>query len=1239
MSTVLSPLVSSFCKIAFYDCVHDHKDLADIPYLTGLVTQYLKFTECSSQMANLTKDCEDKILEDFLLDSETNVGDFKDCSKIPVVNQDQKYQDLSSFLNDDTKSAYNAYKIPFNPKVNAVGSQLDIRQFFNAIPLQIPNIYFFRDVARSNFKKWINPHYLGKNRDLADNNYSSDMKCIQIDTAAAFYDPSSMTTYSTDGGVDYGYQDRESKNRYAIFDHKESHETNISINPLVNDVLGYDNDKLPRNELYDCIFSKYRCNLLAYISDSNADKKDLPTRDVDSYIKSCGATLLVFEGEGDGQSVYIVDHKKSAIAPDVSYLPENEIVKKSSMSNLITNVSYYLTQCFRYFRPSVTNLSHYIEVDKSGPKRVFSKKCGDHLQALFAARDTVSYIKFDPQMDINYPQRNKVNLVHEVSDGAHAFVTYDRIAFASAVKYRVPIIIYNDFNGFIVFISQKFKTSRSSKDAIQTALEQRFDSLIQELKQTFELITDAKWTEFEHYVTLLTQVENEIHNSLTNLKDTITTFFQTDKKPYDIDQRYQYCLIFFYFMSTCIGLYKLINGSITNYKLLVRQSTSTSEPLVDNLKAQITDVIYRLNREKDLLSGKDIEELKTVSAKISDDVADVLQAIKSIPKDIETLKTVSDTLFNKFKKIDQSITHETLGAKLLVLHTPTYVTGPKIKQLITKSIGDEIFRAKSFFNTTREGRFLLFTDCVHLCNAVIVEIASNFTDQRYQTLFKSTLETFFTELYRRANSLENKKDEKTKLIREEILSVKTAVAPFGIVLNLPASGGRRYKHDLRKTRKHDILTSSKHTRRNLQKGGTIDAGYRIYKQAVSLAKLLLYVQSITTDNPNKMTEDEEEGPNIKLTTELNILINSILDPFDYRKKLFKEKEFHKQLSFDNLYTDIFLQELTNDCRKKLITFLYLIKGVDGKPANSLYVTFFDELQLELLQLIYPEYLKTSKTLDQIVSEKQDKFSYLPSESAMEIEHSGSDTENALFTFFHNFNDSTYLQSYTASTYLQSYTAEIQEPNELDNIFDYGEKMFLHFANNVDNKPPRRLAPIVSVGAVRTTILPENLPFRPPASLAPKPVHQRKKRPLDTLEETYDQIETNDQPIETNDLYDHQAVSDIESSDDESVSISSDESDDYLLHKPKKQKYDNYSNQGKVNTEQMPRLKFLPQILKPNIRRNPWQIPTRGGTKLTKKHRRNKNKTNRRIKLRSNTTRRKRNAKRIKRKYTIRNRHR
>ena len=299
------------------------------------------------------------------------------------------------------------------------------------------NIYIVRDVAYGN---WAD--------DICKWKSNTNEKTSQIITAqmgAGIYDPGPSVSCVTGSGKRQGFSTPGSGSRFAMFDPNNPIETLIEL-PAYTDFHG---NTSPENLIY----TRFNCLLHSTIRPTNKisildNNERYPASDLKDYFKNANATLHMMEKKEDGQVLlYSVDKDSSNKATDLSKLPLLDAVVKLTAK---TGIEIPVTG---QFNPQ--EITHIIQ--KSGVKKIASKKFGDHNLGITTLHPTLHFHKFEPDPDNN---GNFVTTLEE-SNGIHGFLSYDRVAVEAALEYGAPFVIYNTHDGAIVFFSNELIESHS----------------------------------------------------------------------------------------------------------------------------------------------------------------------------------------------------------------------------------------------------------------------------------------------------------------------------------------------------------------------------------------------------------------------------------------------------------------------------------------------------------------------------------------------------------------------------------------------------------------------------------------------------------------------------------------------------------------------------------------------------------------------------------------------------------
>jgi hypothetical protein len=299
------------------------------------------------------------------------------------------------------------------------------------------DIHIIRDVAYGNWGDDIAKWGKGKYSD-------NPSKIITVQTANGIFDPGPSTSFFTEAGQRCGFTDIESKSRYGLFESYDDTNVNLNQNETVSrydklDPDGGDDDDdgidaWDRNQVlctrFDCVLYGHTIKLDP-IDDDIYNKKTAK-----KFIGSANVNFVV----KDGENVYIATEKNSNRAQTISELPDTNLPIKLTAKEQ----GSYDKRIFK-----TTKLEQIIR--DSGKLRIMTKKFGDHGQAVTTTREKIEYRLFEP---IENDTEN-VKITREISNGIHAFLSFDRIAVSAALYYGAPIVIYTNKYGAIIFISKQ----------------------------------------------------------------------------------------------------------------------------------------------------------------------------------------------------------------------------------------------------------------------------------------------------------------------------------------------------------------------------------------------------------------------------------------------------------------------------------------------------------------------------------------------------------------------------------------------------------------------------------------------------------------------------------------------------------------------------------------------------------------------------------------------------------------
>lgn len=534
---------SNLCKIAKMDAWHDHHtiDQLDSNTIDEFVVRHLPtgfncYKQSSSSSSGTSGNTpgsvkgdgrpsdEDVFIYRMFLDlDKIDEGEKMEQAKKlckPSCSMDYKTANHGdSVFNETITSRYNVGHIPFISDKSDEGesssimetqesesnnckydeNQSQIEKFFKEIGIT-EDIHIIRDVAYGNWAddiaKW------GKGTELTGGSI------ITVQTASGIFDPGPSTHCFTSAGKRQGFTDINCKSRYALFEsyNKEDFldEETVVFYPRVVDDEDEDESPLFRNQL---LYTRFNCTLYGKTSKLPENIGNLyDKKDVLNFIESANVNFVVSvpdESDPNKESIYISTKKTSNKAQSIAELPDNDsFIKMSAVSKTEGPGTYDKRVIENYGRDFVIN--------KSGKLRIMTKKFGDHGQAVTACKPKLTYKLIEPA-DNN---ANNFIISTKTSTGVHAFLSYDRVAVASAVYYGVPIVIFVNQQGAIIFYSKKFDSFKTPAVRYASSVE-LCNKKINEYK-----LSKSKWQEIGKGNDWYT---GEIEKIVTNLNTIFTT--------------------------------------------------------------------------------------------------------------------------------------------------------------------------------------------------------------------------------------------------------------------------------------------------------------------------------------------------------------------------------------------------------------------------------------------------------------------------------------------------------------------------------------------------------------------------------------------------------------------------------------------------------------------------------------------------------------------------------------------
>jgi hypothetical protein len=267
-------------------------------------------------------------------------------------------------------------------------------------------------------------------------------------------------------------------------------------------------------------------------------------------------------------------------------------------------------------------------MDYSPELQVLSKKTGDASQSLSCCKK-----KFNLQRFENNSLGLAGNVINFVSNGNHAFVSFDRIAWACALNYNCPIVIANTQNGFTVYI-------RNDLLNVHNQIDNFFQIVTTEAATTeaanpkYKMLEPFKDTDgnfvIEKYYTdapnLVTEVKTAIDEAFKNINIDID---------YKNDLTYQNFLLAHFLEINTFNLFLNLENSVLNFtpEFYNTKITKLYQEKIILVKDEFTKITTPFDDVKYSLDGK--KSINEIMTSIDTNIADIVTNIKGIYEGVE----------------------------------------------------------------------------------------------------------------------------------------------------------------------------------------------------------------------------------------------------------------------------------------------------------------------------------------------------------------------------------------------------------------------------------------------------------------------------------------------------------------------------------------------------------------------------------------------------------------------------
>jgi len=262
-------------------------------------------------------------------------------------------------------------------------------------------------------------------------------------------------------------------------------------------------------------------------------------------------------------------------------------------------------------------------MDYSPELQVLSKKTGDASQSLSCCKK-----KFNLQRFTNNSIGLAGGIEDFVSNGNHAFVSFDRIAWACALNYNCPIVIANTQNGFTVYIRNDLLNVHNQIDNFfQTATTESANPKYKMLEPFKD--TDGNFVIEKYYTdvpNLVTEVKTAIDEAFKNINIAID---------YKNDLTYQNFLLAHFLEINTFNLFLNLENSVLNFTPEVYNTKITKlyQEKIILVKDEFTKITTPFDDVKYSLAGK--KSISEIMTSIDTNIADIVTNIKGIYEGVE----------------------------------------------------------------------------------------------------------------------------------------------------------------------------------------------------------------------------------------------------------------------------------------------------------------------------------------------------------------------------------------------------------------------------------------------------------------------------------------------------------------------------------------------------------------------------------------------------------------------------
>ena len=500
------------CNVAKQDAWHDHGGIAGLDsYETAS-----KHLNQNPMCANSLQKNEDTFMFTRVLAPGTDNKFAKPIAHTDITQEDKDSGNIKSMWCNDNPSIYEIPNTLYHPthiqgryrvfNISSLDTDETPADAPAAVPAAAPaaapqsliqtlfkclgitdNVFFIRDVAYGNFADDIYNWSRDENGQTA----------TFLITSQGQYDPGPTVTCLTDAGIriGMGHYIGGSSNRpnratnpnvhFGIYDIDVESERvtrypiyppNNTLNPVpifsnTPTITSNRNSYTPQ-AMMSTKFESYMVSEIDFtdVIDDIDGPGNISSRNVDTILSSSNTTLFILDPTDEiGKNS---DKRKLSFSytptKNIFTIDKNTSNKATTLDSVTRKISTKISGIGITNVPNLPFNSAIYDVLYTSEEicKILSKKFGDHSQAIKTIDPVISYIEFNCLG--NHPTSPEFTIKRKKSSGIHVFVTYDRVAATAAIEYGAPIVLFNNKNGFLIYISTNLIEKYSSRKSILT---------------------------------------------------------------------------------------------------------------------------------------------------------------------------------------------------------------------------------------------------------------------------------------------------------------------------------------------------------------------------------------------------------------------------------------------------------------------------------------------------------------------------------------------------------------------------------------------------------------------------------------------------------------------------------------------------------------------------------------------------------------------------------------------------